>query len=140
MAILPIHSFQKGNSPRKVREKVLLVLVFVGFLLICFGAFHFVPDLFEKPRAVEAPSTTLSHVDAGGGHNAVDKPHIEEANGGVVSNVESRKEDTLVNAIDEELEALGKNSAEHHRLFVKKVCFCTIQSVQYITILYAVIK
>jgi mannosyl-oligosaccharide alpha-1,2-mannosidase len=52
MAILPTHTrFQPipvSRSGLRLREKYVLMLIFVAFLLLCFGAFFYVPDLKDR--------------------------------------------------------------------------------------------
>ena len=53
MAILPTHHsrFQPipvHRSGLRLREKYVLLLIFIAFLLLCFGAFFFVPDLRDR--------------------------------------------------------------------------------------------
>lgn len=52
MAILPTHTrFQPVpvyRSGLRLREKYVLMLIFVAFLLMCFGAFFYVPELKDR--------------------------------------------------------------------------------------------
>lgn len=49
MAILPTHQrFQPVRSGLRLREKYVLMIIFVAFIMLCFGAFFFVPDLRDK--------------------------------------------------------------------------------------------
>lgn len=52
MAILPTHTrFQNTpvyRSGLRLREKYVLLLIFVAFLLMCFGAFFYVPELKDR--------------------------------------------------------------------------------------------
>lgn len=52
MAILPTHTrFQNPpvyRSGLRLREKYVLMLIFVAFLLMCFGAFFYVPELKDR--------------------------------------------------------------------------------------------
>lgn len=133
MAILPVHSSGKGlpsQTYRKLREKVLLLLVFVGFLLICFGAFGFVPDMFDvspaKPSAAAGRTLTNKPEIV----EVIDKPQIPaHPNGDHADRAKADVEDPnagVTNAVDADLDSLDKSSPEHHRLFVKKVCQLTI--------------
>ena len=54
MAILPTHHSRSFHpipghrSGLRLRGKYVLRLIFVAFLLLCFGAFFFVPDLRDR--------------------------------------------------------------------------------------------
>lgn len=53
MAILPthhsrFHPIPVHRSGLRLREKYVLMLIFIAFLLLCFGAFFFVPDLRDR--------------------------------------------------------------------------------------------
>ncbi|XP_031554360.1 mannosyl-oligosaccharide 1,2-alpha-mannosidase IA-like [Actinia tenebrosa] len=52
MAILPTHTRYQATpvyrSGLRLREKYVLMLIFVAFLLLCFGAFFYVPDLKDR--------------------------------------------------------------------------------------------
>lgn len=52
MAILPTHTRYQPTpvyrSGLRLREKYVLMLIFVAFLLLCFGAFFYVPDLKDR--------------------------------------------------------------------------------------------
>lgn len=58
MAILPTHHrFQPipvHRSGLRLREKYVLMLIFIAFLLLCFGAFFFVPDLRDRTYLEDA--------------------------------------------------------------------------------------
>ncbi|XP_048577958.1 mannosyl-oligosaccharide 1,2-alpha-mannosidase IA [Nematostella vectensis] len=57
MAILPTHRFQTipiQRSGLRVREKYVLVLIFIAFLMLCFGAFFYVPDLRDRTYLEDA--------------------------------------------------------------------------------------
>lgn len=49
MAILPTHQrFQPVRSGLRLKEKYVLMIIFIAFVMLCFGAFFFVPDLRDK--------------------------------------------------------------------------------------------
>lgn len=52
MAVLPTHHTFRPipvhRSGLRLREKYVLMLIFVAFLLLCFGAFFFVPDMRDR--------------------------------------------------------------------------------------------
>lgn len=60
MAILPTHHSRSFHpipghrSGLRLREKYVLMLIFVAFLLLCFGAFFFVPDLRDRTYLEDA--------------------------------------------------------------------------------------
>ena len=55
MAILPTHQrFQPVRSGLRLREKYVLMVIFIAFVLLCFGAFFFVPDLRDKTYLEDA--------------------------------------------------------------------------------------
>ena len=51
---VPVSSNRR--SPLKLREKYIVLLVFITFGIVCFGAFFYLPDLREKvPRNIFIP-------------------------------------------------------------------------------------
>ncbi|CAH3168513.1 unnamed protein product [Porites lobata] len=87
MAILPTHHsrFQPipvHRSGLRLREKYVLLLIFIAFLLLCFGAFFFVPDLRDRTYLENAYK---KFVGAGGDILPIRPPktpivkHVEEA-------------------------------------------------------------
>ena len=59
MAILPthynkFHSIPVHRSGLRLKEKYVLLVIFVSFLLLCFGAFFFVPDLRDRTYLEDA--------------------------------------------------------------------------------------
>ena len=59
MAILPTHHSRFQTIPLhrsglRLREKYVLMLIFIAFLLLCFGAFFFVPDLRDRTYLEDA--------------------------------------------------------------------------------------
>lgn len=60
MAILPTHHNRNFHpipvhrSGLRLREKYVLMLIFIAFLLLCFGAFFFVPDLRDRTYLEDA--------------------------------------------------------------------------------------
>lgn len=60
MAVLPTHHSRNfhpipvNRSGLRLREKYVLMLIFIAFLLLCFGAFFFVPDLRDRTYLEDA--------------------------------------------------------------------------------------
>lgn len=51
MAVLPTHTRHTNpvyRSGLRLREKYVLMLIFIAFLLMCFGAFFYVPELKDR--------------------------------------------------------------------------------------------
>ncbi|XP_068755290.1 mannosyl-oligosaccharide 1,2-alpha-mannosidase IB-like [Montipora capricornis] len=67
MAILPthqkFHSIPVNRSGLRLREKYVLMLIFIAFLLLCFGAFFFVPDLRDRTYLEDAYKRFVSGGD-----------------------------------------------------------------------------
>ena len=109
MAILPthqkFHSIPVNRSGLRLREKYVLVLIFIAFLLLCFGAFFFVPDLRDRTYLedaykrfvsggdifpIKAPKTPLVKIEEG---NSFTHCRIWDCN------VEKKKNDFLLFAL-----------------------------------------
>ena len=52
----------QGRKSLRMREKYIIVLVFLTFGVVCFGAFFFLPDLRDRVSVAEM----RKHFDKGG--------------------------------------------------------------------------
>ena len=122
----------RRQASLRIREKYIICLVFVTFLLVCFGGFFFLPDLSGRiePLDIFIPQHTGQHVNHHQ-ENVVEAVHMLHDREKINRNVDAQKDELgpgeyedMRLAIEKEKEAM----LNEEKLAQDNVCLISFQS------------
>lgn len=130
---------QRRTVSLRLREKYIVLLVFVTFMMVCFGAFLFLPDLGTRVN-VENINIFIPKRENDHHQNEVEDVHKIEDKKKLDQKVEEVKKElgprheSLLDQIKREKEALAEKEAEEAAKVLQNLCntytiyfFCNFQ-------------